>query len=126
MSKLSVAIIITLMMLFTTVVHADHWRQDASLIPGTYMVVYEHESATAQTFAMQEFAAEHGIESTILFQAVMEAIVITINKEYTTEKLVKFLNTDPLTVGPILFTKDKVGWRQIPMPCKLVVGDVTM
>lgn len=110
---------------------ADHWRQDASLLPGTYMLAYFDKSGTDFLLGLQDYSTLHELESSIKLQYVIEAIVITINREYTTGKLVKFLNTEPETVNPILFKKVELSetaviWKQIPMPWKLVAGDVTM
>jgi uncharacterized protein YccT (UPF0319 family) len=106
---------------------ADHWRQTSSLLPGTYMLIYIDYTMTAQMAAMQAFAEMQGIEGTLSFVSVSEALTITINEEYTTEKMITFLNAEPQTTEdqkPMMFKSEGEWWRQIPMPCKWTKGDV--
>ena len=105
---------------------ADHWMQTDSLKPGTYMLIYENQTATAQMLSMQTYADLQGLSSTLNFVSVNEAVVITIDEQHTCKKLVEFLNADPVTVGAVIFRQDKIGWHQIPSPFIWVEGDLAL
>ena len=127
MSKMSVAICLTFMLLLATLAHADHWEQNASLLPGTYMLVYINVEGSAQMDWYAEMARIQGVDSNIQIEYVLQGLVMTIGREFSTEKLVKYLNADPTTTKdqePLLLRKDGKGWKQIPLPCKWIdVGD---
>ncbi len=103
---------------------ADRWLQNSSLVPGTYMLVYDDAEGTAALLGLQTYSELRGLEATLKFQSVKEAVVITIDREFSTEKLLEFMNAEPVTVGPILFKEDKIGWHQVPLPCQWVLGDM--
>jgi len=121
MKKLLLAICLVFL---STTASADYWRQTSSLLPGTYMLTYFHQQSTTEMLALQEYAEAQGLPSTIKVQYLMETIVITIDAEFNTKKLVEYLNAEPQTTGPVLFKQDKIGWAQILMPCELAAGDV--
>ena len=108
---------------------ADHWRATASLLPGTYKLTYNVPAQTAAILAMNETHA-----SLLGFIAVGEALTIIIDKEYTSDMFVEFLNVEPKTYDymlPTLFVKkvdfaEQTYWVQIKLPCKWTLGDVAM
>ena len=121
MSKLTQAICLTLVLLFATPVMAEQWTQKSSLLPGEYMVVYLNRAQTSNLLYYQAMAAAQGTERIMEISQIMEGIVFTINKEFGTDGLCQYLNTDPLThpeTEPFLLQKVDDGWKPIDMPCR--------
>ena len=115
--------------LLCTPVLADHWNQNASLIPRTYLLVYMVQAQTEQIHSMYEYFEMMGIERQTDFTWIGSSMLFDIGPIFTTEKLVEYLNTDPVTTHdppPILFRLVDDVWLTIPMPCKWLRGDATM
>jgi hypothetical protein len=122
-----VLMVALMVFVFAGSVWADHWRQTSSLLPGTYMLIYIDHEQTTQMVAMQTYAELQGMLGALSFVSVGEALTITINEDYTTARMIEFLNAKPQTTdtqNPMIFKSEGEWWRQIPMPCKWTIGDI--
>jgi hypothetical protein len=90
------------------------------------MLVYDDAVATYEVLAYKTMAELQGLPSTVNIQSVKTVVVIEIDEEYNTKKLCEYLNADPVTIGPVLFKKDKIGWHQVPLPFQWVLGDAAI
>ena len=102
-------------------VHADYWRQNASLVPGTYMVVYKSLDQTAELAAVYEYLDNMGFDRVTNFQWTGFSAVFDIDGDrWTTDKFVAFLNTEPKTTPenePMLFRLIDDVWVVVsPLP----------
>jgi hypothetical protein len=91
-----------------------------------YMLIYISHEQTTQMTAMQAYTESQGRTGALNFVSVGEAITITIDERYTTERMVDFLNAEPQTTdtqSPMIFKSEGEWWRQIPLPCKWLKGD---
>ena len=107
---------------------ADHWEQNASLLPGTYMLVYINVEGTWQVEYYAAMAEAQGVDANLKIEYVIQGLVMTIGGDFNTEKMVEYLNNDPPTTKdhvPILFRMGALDeWLQVPLPCKWIdVGD---
>lgn len=108
---------------------ADHWNQHASLIPGTYLLVYASPSETSNLHTMYEYFEMQGIDRVTNFIWIGFSAYFEINEHFSTEALIKYLNTPPETTlesHPILFRLVDDVWLTVPLPCKWVKGDTVM
>ncbi len=109
--------------------YADHWNQNASLTPGKYLIVYRSIDQTAQLHAMYEYFDMMGIERVTNLEWTGFAAMFNIDDIMTTEKFVKFLNTEPVTTleaAPMLFRLVDDVWLTVPLPCQWLRGDTAM
>jgi hypothetical protein len=105
---------------------AGFWLPSGSLLPGTYLLVYDDQDATYEMLALKTMVEMKGIPANVNFQAIKTAVVIKIDEEHNTKKLCDYLNADPVSLGPELFKEDKIGWHQVPLPFQWVLGDAAI
>ena len=117
---------------------ADHWRQTASLMSGTYMIIYIDMPSTDYLVAEQEYLTSQGKPPYTEVEAVMIGLKFRITDPEKQPRLKELLNIKPKVhpdQKPILLKKgvdypdkaaiqDKIGWYQIPLPCKWIEGEV--
>lgn len=128
--------IITLMCILLTwsvvkCARADYWRQTASLLPGTYMLVYTDVEATTQMLTLQNMAEINGVKDVVRFITVNNSITFAVDQEYNAAGFAKYLNTAPQTTDelkPVLFMRgvdafNKPYWVHVPLPCAWTKGD---
>jgi len=126
MSKMSYAIVLIITLACISIpAHADHWEQNASLLPGEYMLVFIDIQGTAQVEWYKAMAETQGVEPTIDLKCVLTGLIMVIDGEFDTEKFVTYLNAEPATTKdhePIIFAYPPAGdgWVQIPLPCKWI------
>ena len=121
-------LLVICLLLIASTAWADHWRQTASLLPGTYMMIYDNPRTTAQMQFLQEYLRATG-EDPFGADTIVEGVIFVIGEEQKTEKLIRFMNVDPQTSpekNPFLFKQVEGCWVKIDFPCVWVKGDSTL
>jgi len=124
-------IVITAIVLacLVTSAYADHWRATSSLLPGTYMLVYKSIENSQMMQDLYDAYAEQGVAPATNIFWTGYTVIFGFDETYNTTNLIEFMSAEPATTpenSPILFKKDKIGWHQIEMPCKWILGDTSL
>ena len=111
---------------------ADYWHQNASLLPGMYMLVDVDLESTLLYTRLKILQDAQGISGNASITRIGEMIVFEIDAVvYTTKAFIEYLNADPQTtelMKPILFRQQTDGtWVQLrKLPCKWMRGDMAL
>jgi hypothetical protein len=102
---------------FCETARGDYWRQTASLLPGTYMVVYIDIPGTKEIGDYRyDLSNPIGVVIGMIFKVTPP----------TPSGLANFLNVYPETMdiqSPTLFKSDDGGWHQVDLPCRWTLGE---
>ncbi len=101
---------------------AERWNQNASLVPGKYMLVYTWQSETERLLYLQEYQRALEVPSVMNYGVAVIGLTFTVTKEV--EGLLEYLNSDPMVMledDPVLFrevtNQGITGWVPIELPC---------